>query len=360
MEELYWIALRSVPQVGNVTFRRLIEHFGSPKQALSASERDLSAVRGITSAAIAALLRHDPHKAAEQEYRAVRNAGACIVTLHDPDYPQLLRHLPDPPPYLYAKGQLRNVEPTIAIVGSRRASAYGLATTEKFTRDLTRNGIAVVSGMARGIDATAHRASILEGGYTIGVLGCGIDVIYPRENKPLYHDMAAQGALLSEFPMGTLPLAENFPRRNRIISGIASAVLVIEAAEGSGSLITAQCALEQGRDIFAIPGAIHTPNSRGTNRLIKDGAILVESVADILAELAPRSAIASPALPAPLRSGLSPKEAAVYSVLSSAPLHIDDIVVKCALTVGEVSAILLRFELDGIVTQLVGKQFSIL
>ncbi len=360
MEDYYWIALRTMPHVGNITFRRLIDQLGSPQQVLSATEEQLSTLRGISSAAITSLLHHSPHEAAERECRALVRSGARIVTLQSPEYPELLRHLTDAPPYLYVKGTLRNLQPAIAMVGSRRASAYGLATTEKIARDLARCGVTVVSGMARGIDATAHRACLQEGGETVGVLGNGIDVVYPRENQRLFDEMTRKGAIVSEFPLGTLPLAENFPRRNRIISGMATGVLVVEAAEGSGSLITAQCALEQGRDIFAVPGAIHAATSRGTNRLIKEGAILVESVTDILAELSPRQLPQVGELPTPLRRGLSPREAAVYSCLSATPLHLDEIVTKCALTAGEVSAILLRFELDGVAAQLPGKQFSVL
>lgn len=358
MDEYFWIALRSVPHVGNVTFRRLVEHFGAPERALSATETELAAVRGIQPAAVASILGHDYREAAEGECRAVRRAGATVVTLHSPDYPRTLLELPDAPPLLYVRGELRGSETAVAIVGSRRASPYGIATTEKLARALARHGVTVVSGMARGIDAAAHRGSLAEGGRTIGVLGCGIDVVYPAENRSLFPEMAARGALVSEFPMGTLPMAENFPRRNRIISGISRGVLVVEAAEGSGSLITAQCALEQGRDIFAIPGNIHSMNSRGTHRLIKQGAKLVERVEDILEEL-PGRVSTGQCPPAQSRVSFSPREAAVFSALSATPLHIDEITAKCALTVAEVSAILLRLELNGIITQYPGKLFSI-
>jgi DNA processing protein len=211
--------------------------------------------------------------------------------------------------------------------------------------------------MARGIDAVAHRCALAEGGRSIGVLGCGIDIVYPVENRRLYTDMADKGALVSEFPMGTLPLAENFPRRNRIISGLSGGVLIVEAAEGSGSLITAQYALEQGRDVFAVPGSIRSPVSRGANRLIKQGAKLVECVEDILDELPHRTG-GTEVIPH-ARFAFSPHEATIYSLLSDAPLHIDAIVEKCALTVGEVSAILLRLEVQGVITQLPGKLFSL-
>jgi len=358
MDEYFWFALKSVPQVGNVTFRRLVEHFGTPERALAATETELAAVRGILPAAVSSILGHDYREAAERECALVRRAGAGVVTLHSPDYPRSLLELPDPPPLLYVKGELRSSEPAVAVVGSRRASAYGLAVTEQMARDLARHGVTVVSGMARGIDAAAHRGALDEDRRSIGVLGCGIDIAYPTENRTLFSRMAAHGALVSEFPMGTLPLAENFPRRNRIISGLSQGVLVVEAAEGSGSLITAQCALEQGRDIFAIPGNIHSMNSRGTHRLIKQGAKLVERVEDILEELT-GMVPSEQSPPPPPRLSFSPREAAVYSTMSATPLHIDEITEKCALTVAEVSAILLRLELKGVITQYPGKRFSI-
>lgn len=356
MDEIYWLALKNVPQVGNVTFRRLLDHFGTPEKVLSASESELAAVKGIPAAVVASLLTHDGSDWAKKEWEITRKNGARLVTFQNPEYPRLLRHLPDPPPYLYVKGTLENSATAIGIVGSRQASGYGIATTQKMARELARQGITVVSGMARGVDAAAHRGALLEQGSTIGVLGCGIDVIYPRENRSLFTDMASRGALVSEFPMGTLPLAENFPRRNRIISGISSGILVVEAAEGSGSLITAQCALEQGRDVYAIPGNIQSVNSRGTNRLIKQGAKLVETVTDILEELPQPYGESAPSTPV-ARVTFSQQEAAIYSLLSSTTLHIDEIAARSALTVAEVSAILLRLELNGVISQLPGKHF---
>jgi len=356
MDEIYWLALKNVPLVGNVTFRRLLDHFGVPEKVLSASESELAAVKGIPAAVVASLLTHDGSAWAKREWEITRKNGAWLVTLQDPEYPRLLRHLPDPPPYLYVKGSLENSATAIGIVGSRQASGYGIATTQKMARELARHGITVVSGMARGVDAAAHRGALLEQGTTIGVLGCGIDVIYPRENRSLFAEMASRGALLSEFPMGTVPLAENFPRRNRIISGISSGILVVEAAEGSGSLITAQCALEQGRDVYAIPGNIQSVTSRGTNRLIKQGAKLVETVEDILEDLPQQHGESAPSNPVP-RITFSPQEAAIYSLLSSTTLHIDEIAARSSLTVAEVSAILLRLELNGVISQLPGKHF---
>ena len=250
------------------------------------------------------------------------------------------------------------MENTVAIVGSRRASTYGLMTTERLAGELAVNGVTVVSGMARGVDTAAHRGALRASGRSIGVLGCGIDVIYPPENRSLFAEMEEKGALVSEFPMGTTPLAENFPRRNRIISGMSQGVLVVEAVQNSGSLITARYALDQGREIFAIPGNINSSGSRGTNQLIKQGAKLVEEVGDILEELHLPKATASQ-IPLPPPFSLTPQEAGIFTMLAESPLHIDDVIVRSELTVSDVSATLLRLELKGAVVQLPGKFFAL-
>jgi DNA processing protein len=359
VEHYYWFALKSVPLVGNVTFRRLLERFDTPEQALKASEAELALVRGINAALIASIRSHDYREFAELECEKVVKAGVKAVNFLAEEYPKILLEIPDPPPILYVKGSLDGIEPALAIVGSRRASSYGMMTTARLAGELAGNGVTVVSGMARGVDTAAHRGALNSGGRSVGVLGCGIDVVYPPENRALYEEMAVQGALISEFPMGTLPLAENFPRRNRIISGISRGVLVVEAAEKSGSLITAEYALEQGREVFAVPGNINFSSSRGANRLIKQGAKLVDSVEDILEEL-PRRQGATAAVSSSAPSFcLTAQEAAVYTLLAGSPLHIDDIIIKSGLTVPEVSAILLRLELKGAIMQLSGKIFAI-
>lgn len=359
MEHYFWFALKSVPLVGNVTFRRLLERFETPERALKASESELSQVRGANSAVVASIRSHDYRPFTESECRKIEVAGVRVVNFLSEEYPKVLLEIPDPPPFLYLKGNLEGIEPALAIVGSRRASTYGMMTTARLAGELAGKGVTVVSGMARGIDTAAHRGALNQGGKSIGVLGCGIDVVYPPENRALFAEMSSLGALISEFPMGTLPLAENFPRRNRIISGISRGVLVVEAAEKSGSLITADYALEQGRDVFAVPGNINFSSSRGANRLIKQGAKLVETVDDILEELPRRQGeVDGKGVPAPGFS-LTPHEAALYTLLASSPLHIDDIIIKSGLTVGDVSAILLRLELKGAIMQLPGKIFAI-
>lgn len=359
MDHYYWFALKSVPGVGNVTFRKLLEIFEKPERVLKASEDELTRVKGVSSALATAIARHDYRPIADRESQTVAKHGITIVDFLSADYPKILLQINDPPPYLYVKGRLAGDETAVAIVGSRRASTYGLVTTERLAGDLAANGVTVVSGMARGVDTAAHNGALKAGGRSIGVLGCGIDVIYPPENRPLFNAMAEKGAIVSEFPMGTTPLAENFPRRNRIISGISRGVLVVEAVQNSGSLITARYALDQGREIFAIPGNINSSNSRGTNLLIKQGAKLVEEVGDILEELRlPTQAVADnkPASPS---FSLTPQEAGIFALLAESPLHMDDIIVRSELTVPDLSAILLRLELKGAVVQLPGKYFSL-
>jgi DNA processing protein len=358
MEHYWWFALKSVPLVGNVTFRRLLEQFDSPEQVFRATEIELARVRGVSAPAVTSIKGHDYRAFAERECEAVARTGTGVVTFLAENYPKVLLEIPDPPPFLYVKGELRGSETAVAMVGSRRASTYGILTTTRLAAELAGHGVTVVSGMARGVDTAAHRGALSAGGRSIGVLGCGIDVRYPPENRKLFEEMAEKGALVSEFPMGTSPLAENFPRRNRIISGISRGVLVVEATENSGSLITAQFALEQGRDVFAIPGNINSVSSRGANRLIKQGAKLVECVEDILEELPDRPGRTGDAVTVP-DFGLTPREAALYTLLAESPLHIDELIVKSSLTAGEVSATLLRLELKGAVMPLSGKIFAI-
>ncbi len=357
-DPFYWFALRSVPLIGNVTYRRLIEHFGSPAKALSAPPEQLSAVKGLTAPAALSLGRHDHRKAAETEVAAFIKSGASLVTLLDDRYPSLLKEISDPPPYLYLKGTLPVSKTTIAVVGSRSASDYGISITSRLSRELAEQGITIVSGLALGVDSAAHRAALSVSGTTIGVLGCGIDLVYPSVNRQLFMEMEQRGAIVSEFPIGSPPDAPNFPRRNRIISGLSRGVLVVEAAEKSGSLITAGFALEQGREVFAVPGNINFRSSRGANSLIKQGAKLVESVADILGELPPESA-ELPQWAKKQTFELSSDEERICLLLVDKPLHIDELTVRSGLTVSTVSAMLLRLELHGAVMQLPGKIFTL-
>ncbi len=362
MKELHWIGLKSVPGIGNVTFRRLLERFETPEAALSASPAALSTVRGVTPVVLDSITQGSWRNFAEQECARLSASGARLVTFTSSDYPKSLFEIPDPPPFLYVRGELRSHETAVAIVGSRRATAYGIQATTRLAEALAGHGITVVSGMARGIDTAAHKGALAVNGRTIGVLGCGIDRVYPPENRPLFQETAGKGCLVSEFPLGTLPLAENFPRRNRIISGLSQGVLVVEAAENSGSLITAQYALEQGRDVFAVPGNITFAACRGSNRLIKQGAKLVDCVEDILEELSGFKGVAGAPQQqtATLRSfSLTPKEAAIYELLARSALHIDDIISQTELTAAEVSSMLLHLELKGAVLPLPGTHYAV-
>jgi DNA processing protein len=359
-EEFFWIGLKAVAGIGNVTFRRLLERFDSPRAALSASPAALGAVKGMAAGMIAEITSGAWQEFAEAECLRLAASGARLVTFTSGDYPKSLFQISDPPPFLYVKGELRSSEQAVAIVGSRRATSYGLLTTGRLSEALVRHGVTVVSGMARGVDTAAHKGALAAGGRTIGVLGCGIDKIYPPENRALFGEMAEKGCLVSEFPLNTLPLAENFPRRNRIISGLSQGVLVVEAAEKSGSLITAQYALEHGREVFAVPGNISFATSRGANRLIKQGAKLVDCVEDILEELPGNhsqpecaSKTGQPTF------ALSPREASIYELLAHAPLHIDEIITQTELTAAEVSSMLLHLELKGAITSLPGTHYAI-
>jgi len=357
MKHLYWIALKSVPLVGNVTFRRLVEHFDSPEKVLGSSAAELYASKTVSQAVAASITSHDYRSFAEAECSSIERLGVRIVDFLSPEYPRLLLEIADPPPFLYVKGEISEYEPGVAIVGSRHATAYGIQATKRLAKELAEQGVTVVSGMARGIDTEAHKGALGAGGKSIGVLGCGIDLVYPAENRRLYDEMAEKGALVSEFPIGTGPHPRNFPRRNRIISGLSLGVLVVEAAERSGSLITANFALEQGREVFAIPGSITSGSSRGTNRLIKQGAKLVESVSDIMEELPPQGVATRFQVQPKLLH--SPVEEKILTILGGTPVQIDEIAGKAGLTVQELSVILLRLELQGILLQLPGKLFTI-
>jgi len=267
----YWIALRAVEEVGCVGYRALLAAFSSPRAVFSAPARSLQTVSGIGPKTADHIRSFSNWRMAEREVTLAAKHGVAVVTCEDPRYPRNLLNIYDYPPFLYVKGSLVSDEVCVAIVGSRLASVYGRYVTEKISRELALKGLTVVSGLARGIDAAAHRGALAGKGRTIAVLGCGLDVVYPPENEELAQAIAANGALVTEFPFGTPPNAPNFPSRNRIISGLSLGVVVVEAGEKSGSLITARIAAEQGRSVFAVPGAIEAAGSRGTNRLIKQG-----------------------------------------------------------------------------------------
>lgn len=362
----YWIALNMVPGVGPVTYRKLLNHFGTPEQVLSASLHDLMVVPGLSDRIARELVNFGWPNRIDKELDAIAQQQIQLLTWDDEEYPALLKTIFDPPPVLYMKGQLERFRDIlIAIVGSRKATTYGRTVAENLSRELAIKGIGVVSGLARGIDSAAHTGALKGGGKTVAVLGCGIDVIYPPENDRLYAEILEQGALLSEFPMHTKPDRGNFPARNRIISGLSLGTVVIEAGRQSGALITADMALEQGRDVFAVPGNITSPSSRGTNRLIKQGAHLVQHADDILhalsLEISQQISTSQPELPfqappsPPL--ALTADEQRIYDLLSAQPLHIDALTIQSQLPSGKVSATLMMLEMKGAVKQQAGKMF---
>jgi DNA processing protein len=361
----YWIALNMVPGVGAITYKKLLNAFGSPEQVFSASPAMLKRIPGIGEKAVQNILNFGFPDRVKQELEAIAKHQVHVMTWADKDYPEKLKDIFDPPPILYLKGH--HVQPhdiMIAVVGSRKASTYGRTTAEKLCSELALKGMTVVSGMARGIDSAAHRGALKAGGRTIAVMGCGIDVIYPPENTVLYEEIVEKGTIISELPMHTKPDRGNFPARNRIISGMSLGTVVVEAGLQSGALITADTALEQGREVFAVPGNINSASSRGTNRLIKQGATLVEQAEDILHALslpiARELTESQPELPLAEKKplpDLTQDEQRIYALIDQHPLHIDDITVRAQLPSGTVSAILLMLEMKNVIRQLAGKMF---
>ena len=312
--DVYWLALRRARGVGPRTCRLLIEKFGSPEKIfqLKADEIAAAGVPRNTARSIAEFRDFEP---LEKELCELPNIGARIIKWTDDDYPPNLRHIADPPPYLFVRGDAAMTDAAcVAVVGARAASDIGRRMAQRLGLELAAKGFTLVSGLARGIDAEAHQGALDAHGKTIAVLGCGVDVIYPPEHRKLAEAIiAGGGALVSELPIGTPPLAENFPTRNRILSGLCLGVVIVEAAEKSGSLITARMALEQDRQVFAVPGSPLTGKTRGSNRLLKEGARIVECVEDVIEELAPQMAGAPRPEPAAARMR-DAVEASIYTV----------------------------------------------
>jgi len=289
MDLARWIALSRVEGLGCVGFKKLAEHFSDPTAAFSAPAAALAEIHGLDKNVIDGLRNFSAWDEVEAEIIRAEKAAVKVVPFTDSTYPARLRMIPDPPPLLYVKGDIRSEdEKAVAVVGSRSASDYGRRVARDLCRGLASLGFTIVSGMARGIDGTAHGTALNAGGRTIAVLGSGVDRAYPAEHQQLYQRISENGAVISEFPLGTRPMAFNFPARNRLISGLSLGVVVVEATEKSGSLITAALALEQGREVFAVPGEVGASRSRGAHRLIRQGAKLVETVDDIMEEIAPQ------------------------------------------------------------------------
>ena len=353
-----WLRLALTPGLGDATARKLLARFGLPEQVFAAPYGDLAQAVGEAQARRVAAARADAaiQGRIEEALRWLEAPGSHVVTLADADYPRNLLDIPDPPAVLYLKGRREMLGcPAVAVVGSRNATAQGIANAEQFAAALSQAGYAVVSGQALGIDTAAHRGGLTGVGSTIAVIGTGADVVYPARNRGLAHEIAEKGLIVSEFPLKTPALAENFPRRNRIISGLSRGVVVIEAALRSGSLITARLAGEQGREVFAIPGSIHSPLSKGCHLLIKQGAKLVDDVADILEELGsplPQAGAAprSEAAPAALADGLG----ALLEHIGHDPVTVDVLARRTGQAADQLVAALMELELAGRVAQLPG------
>jgi DNA processing protein len=344
------------PGVGCVLFKRLVDAFGSPAAALGAPLKEWERIEGVGPKVISSFRRYNWKSTAEKELGALEKAGGRILTWEDGEYPPNLKEIFDPPPVLYIRGRIAPQDRrAVGVVGSRYPTTYGKTAAEKIAFGLAKLGITVVSGLARGVDSSAHGGALAGGGRTIGVLGCGIDLVYPPENRDLFRQAAAQGAVLSEFPLKTPPDSDHFPIRNRIISGISLGVVVVEATLRSGSLITARFALDQGREVYALPGNVDSARSEGTNRLIKQGAKLVMTAEDIVEEILPH--LRQTPEPEPPQPALSADEGKVLAALDREARHIDAVALRTGLPVARVSPLLLSLELAGHVKQLPGMRF---
>ncbi len=351
------LQLSSVTAVGSQRDRNLIARFKSPAVVLQASTRELVEIEGIDRTIAHNIKTTASEKFADEQMQLLAKRGARIITFWDSSYPPLLKKIFDPPVVLFFRGDISELDSKpIGMVGTRSPSSYGRLMAEKFAGEMARKGVTIVSGLARGIDTLAHRAALAMGGRTLAVLGSGVDVIYPDENRKLADQISTSGALISEFPMGTKPDAPHFPRRNRIISGLSVAVLVVEAGQGSGALITADCALDQGRDVYAIPGNINNPKSYGCNHLIQQGAKLISSAEDIFEDIGGTFSTGG-SVQAPINVPLAPQEEKVYLLLSHEPVHIDLIAQKSGMKTSQALAVLLSLELKNLVKQIAGKNF---
>lgn len=355
-----WLAVSFADHIGPIRFHALLSHFKDPEAILAASAQELTDI-GLPAVALQGLLAPNWQRV-DATLAWAQQPNAHLLTLLDPRYPTQLRHISDPPPVLFVLGNVQALQHTqLAIVGSRHPSPMGEENAYAFAMELAKTGVVITSGMALGIDAAAHRGALAAEGLTLAVAGTGLDRIYPAQHRVLAQQIIEQGALISEFPLGTRPSAGNFPRRNRIISGLSHGVLVVEAATQSGSLITARHAIEQGREVFALPGSIHNTHAKGCHELIRQGAKLVESVTHILEELPPTFAdnsvaYATAAAHYEVVAG-SPQEAAVLAAIDDAPTSVEDIIQRCGLTADAVCSILLLLELQGKVQMTTAGQY---
>ena len=359
-KKLDWIALTMIPGLGNIISKKLLERFGSPENIFKAPISELITVEGLHKTIAKRIAKKEFSTDPSEELKRVEQFGAGIITYSDRSYPSMLKEIHDPPILFYMKGKgIPRSLPLVALVGSRNPSHYGLKIAEEMGQALAKRGVGIVSGMARGIDSAAHWGCIKGRGFTIAVLGTGVDVAYPSSNKKLRGRITESGTVISEFPMGTSPEPRNFPRRNRIISGLSRGVVIVEATKKSGSLITASSGLDQGREVFAVPGNIYSLKSTGCHFLIKQGAKLVENPDDILEELGLTydNSFKSDNMNDPPRLPMEASEKHIYDMIGDYPTHIDQIAKSGQLEPAEASSILMRMELKGVIKQLPGKMF---
>ncbi|MDA1137728.1 MAG: DNA-processing protein DprA [Planctomycetota bacterium] len=355
------VTLNMTIGVGSVIYRRLLEFFETPSAILDASERDLQQVQGV-SGKLSASIKSMSRSMGEDEIAFAESLSVGIITQESPQYPQSLLSIHDPPIVLYVRGECKEQDAlAIGIVGSRRCSHYGRIQAERFGSDLARMGFTIISGLAQGIDTSAHQGALKVKGRTIAVLGNGLSHVYPTQNAQLAQEVADNGAVISEFPMKTRVDARHFPQRNRLISGLSLGVMVVEASKQSGTLITANFALEQGREVFALPGRVDNPTSSGTHMLIQQGAKLVTSPADVVDELGPLANVIQPlgeeAVTDPRALTLNSRERQIYETLSHDPLQVDDIIRMTGIPAPNVLSTLTILEVRRLVKQLAGKRF---
>ncbi|MFH1826279.1 MAG: DNA-processing protein DprA [bacterium] len=353
----YWLAINKIPNLGPVTIKKLWEHFGSIELVWQADENSISQIEGLNKLAVRSFLEHRPKIDLAKELEAVQRSGVQVFTLDDDNYPPLLKNIYDPPPVLYVKGRLDTKVKTLAIVGTRRASRYGLEIAQKLAYELASVGITIVSGMALGVDTAAHQGALEAKGKTVAVFGCGVDCIYPPSNRNLAKEIEQTGALVSEFPLGSKIEKGHFPRRNRIIAGLSLGTIVVEGHYDSGAMITAKSALDEGREVFAVPGNVELEQSKGPHWLIKQGAKLVESVDDILEELNIERRASNIEPQTRDYSNLTSDEQKIIKALSLEAKHLDNISNDTLLSISQVSSLLMMLEVKKHIRQLPGKMF---
>ncbi|MBI4743565.1 MAG: DNA-protecting protein DprA [Actinobacteria bacterium] len=356
----YWLGLKLICGYSNGLFRLICEYFGSPEEVWKADlekfKTDFAKIKGFSADLVEKLIIKKKDINLEEEFEKVLKLGIELITVEDSSYPPLLLEIFNRPPLLFIKGDLiKKQNFSVAIVGSRRASSYGKLIAEELARGLSQKGITVISGLARGIDSAAHKGALENKGGTVAVTGCGLDIIYPPENKKLFSEICEKGSVVSEFPLGTTPVSYNFPLRNRIISGLTRGVVIVEASEKSGALITADFALEQGREVFAVPGAIRSSQSKGTNKLIKTGACLVENANDILEEFG--FTIEKSDEKHREENDFSKEEQTILEILENEPKQIDVIVGETQFSASKVASMLTLLEIKGFLKQDAGKNY---